>query len=136
MLSLPLPLWMLPACICLLGLGCAPVYPSLIHATPARFGEALSSQAISIQLAGSYIGSIIMPPAFGLVATHFSVHLWPISLSIFVGLLLLCVYLLDFVTRKKLHDSYARERILDILHEVSMESVKRQRLARKRKKRR
>jgi MFS family permease len=135
-LSLPLPLWMQPVCICLLGLGCAPVYPSLIHATPARFGEALSSQAISIQLAGSYIGSIIMPPAFGLVATHFSVHLWPISLSIFVGLLLLCVYLLDFVTRKKLHDSYARERILDILHEVSMESVKRQRLARKRKKRR
>jgi len=135
-LSLPLPLWMRPLCICLLGLGCAPVYPSLIHATPARFGEALSSQAISIQLAGSYIGSIIMPPAFGLVATHFSVHLWPISLSIFVGLLLLCVYLLDFVTRKKLHDSYARERILDILHEVSMESVKRQRLARKRKKRR
>ena len=135
-LSLPLPLWMQPLCICLLGLGCAPVYPSLIHATPARFGEALSSQAISIQLAGSYIGSIIMPPAFGLVATHFSVHLWPISLSIFVGLLLLCVYLLDFVTRKKLHDSYARERILDILHEVSMESVKRQRLARKRKKKR
>ncbi|WP_295860005.1 sugar MFS transporter [uncultured Fibrobacter sp.] len=135
-LSLPLPLWMQPICICLLGLGCAPVYPSLIHATPARFGETLSSQAISIQLAGSYIGSIIMPPAFGLVATHFSVHLWPISLSIFVGFLLLCVYSLDFVTRKKLHDSYARERILDILHEVSMESVKRQRLARKRKKRR
>ena len=135
-LVLPLPLWVTPVCICLLGLGCAPVYPSLIHETPARFGEALSSQAISIQLAGSYIGSIIMPPAFGLVATHFSVHLWPISLSIFVGFLLLCVYLLDFVTRKKLHDSYARERILDILHEVSMESVKRQRLARKRKKRR
>ena len=41
-LSLPLPLWMQPVCICLLGLGCAPVYPSLIHATPARFGEALS----------------------------------------------------------------------------------------------
>lgn len=133
-LSLPLPLWMLPVCICLLGLGCAPVYPSLIHATPARFGEALSSRAISIQLAGSYIGSIIMPPAFGLVATKFSVHLWPISLSIFVGLLLLCVLLLDFVTHKKLNKSYARERVLDILHEVSMESVKRERLKRKRKK--
>ena len=133
-LSLPLPLWMLPVCICLLGLGCAPVYPSLIHATPARFGEALSSRAISIQLAGSYIGSIIMPPAFGLVATKFSVHLWPISLSIFVGLLLLCVLLLDFVTHKKLNKSYARERVLDILHEVSMESVKRERLKHKRKK--
>ena len=135
-LSLPLPLWMLPACICLLGLGCAPVYPSLIHATPARFGEALSSQAISIQLAGSYVGSILMPPAFGLVATHSSVHLWPISLSIFVGLLLLSVLLLDYVTHKKLNNSYARERVLDILHEVSMESVKRERLKRKRKKKR
>ena len=135
-LSLPLPLWMLPICICLLGLGCAPVYPSLIHATPARFGESLSSQAISIQLAGSYIGSILMPPAFGLIATHFSVHLWPISLSIFVGFLLLCVCLLDYVTHKKLNKSYARERVLDILHEVSMESVKRERLKRKRKKRR
>ncbi len=135
-LSLPLPLWMLPVCICLLGLGCAPVYPSLIHATPARFGEALSSQAISIQLAGSYVGSILMPPAFGLVAAKFSVHLWPISLSIFVGLLLLCVLLLDFVTHRKLNKSYARERVLDILHTVSMESVKRERLKRKRKKRR
>jgi len=135
-LSLPLPLWMLPVCICLLGLGCAPVYPSLIHATPARFGEALSSQAISIQLAGSYVGSILMPPAFGLVAAKISVHLWPISLSIFVGLLLLCVLLLDFVTHRKLNKSYARERVLDILHEVSMESVKRERLKRKRKKKR
>ena len=135
-LSLPLPLWMLPVCICLLGLGCAPVYPSLIHATPARFGEALSSQAISIQLAGSYVGSILMPPAFGLIAAKFSVHLWPISLSIFVGLLLLCVLLLDFVTHRKLNKSYARERVLDILHTVSMESVKRERLKRKRKKRR
>ena len=135
-LSLPLPLWMLPVCICLLGLGCAPVYPSLIHATPARFGEDLSSQAISIQLAGSYVGSILMPPAFGLIAAKFSVHLWPISLSIFVGLLLLCVLLLDYVTHKKLNKSYARERVFDILHTVSMESVKRERLKRKRKKKR
>lgn len=126
-LSIPLPLNLQPACICLLGLGCAPVYPSLIHATPARFGESLSSQAISIQLAGSYVGSILMPPAFGLVATKFTVHLWPISLSIFVGLLLLCVCLLDYITHKKLNKSYARERVIDILHTVSMETLKRER---------
>ena len=126
-LSIPLPLNLQPACICLLGLGCAPVYPSLIHATPARFGESLSSQAISIQLAGSYIGSILMPPAFGLVAAKFTVHLWPISLSIFVGFLLLCVCLLDNITHKKLNKSYARERVFDILHTVSMETLKRER---------
>ena len=85
------------------------------------------SQAISIQLAGSYIGSILMPPAFGLVAAKFTVHLWPISLSIFVGLLLLCVCLLDYVTHKKLNKSYARERVFDILHTVSMETLKRER---------
>ena len=132
-LTFPLPLWMLPVCICLLGFGCAPVYPSLIHATPARFGEALSSQAISIQLAGSYVGSILMPPAFGLVAAKFSVHLWPVSLSLFVGLLLLCVCLLDYVTHHKLNKSYARERVLDILHQISMEDLKRIRRMHKKK---
>ena len=133
-LSLPLPLWVMPICICLLGLGCAPVYPSLIHATPARFGEAVSSQAISIQLAGSYVGSILMPPAFGVIAVKFSVHLWPVALSIFVGLLLLCVCLLDYVTHRKLNKSYARERVMDILHEISMEDLKRIRRMHKKKK--
>jgi len=133
-LSMPLPLWVMPICICLLGLGCAPVYPSLIHATPARFGEAISSQAISIQLAGSYVGSILMPPAFGLIAAKFSVHLWPVALSIFVGLLLLCVCLLDYVTHRKLNKSYARERVMDILHEISMEDLKRIRRMHKKKK--
>ena len=133
-LSMPLPLWVMPVCICLLGLGCAPVYPSLIHATPARFGETVSSQAISIQLAGSYVGSILMPPAFGLIATKFSVHLWPIALSVFVGLLLLCVCLLDYVTHRKLNKSYARERVMDILHEISMNDLKRIRRMHKKKK--
>ena len=133
-LSMPLPLWVMPICICLLGLGCAPVYPSLIHATPARFGEAISSQAISIQLAGSYVGSILMPPAFGVIAAKFSVHLWPVALSIFVGLLLLCVCLLDYVTHRKLNKSYARERVMDILHEISMEDLKRIRRMHKKKK--
>ena len=135
-LSMPLPLWVMPICICLLGLGCAPVYPSLIHATPARFGEAISSQAISIQLAGSYVGSILMPPAFGVIAAKFSVHLWPVALSIFVGLLLLCVCLLDYVTHRKLNKSYARERVMDILHEISMEDLKRIRRMHKKKKKR
>ena len=133
-LSMPLPLWVMPICICLLGLGCAPVYPSLIHATPARFGEAISSQAISIQLAGSYVGSILMPPAFGVIAAKFSVHLWPVALSIFVGLLLLCVCLLDYVTHRKLNKSYARERVMDILHEISMDDLKRIRRMHKKKK--
>ena len=75
-----------------------------------------------------------MPPAFGVIAAKFSVHLWPVALSIFVGLLLLCVCLLDYVTHRKLNKSYARERVMDILHEISMEDLKRIRRMHKKKK--
>lgn len=133
-LILPLPLWFTPLCICLLGLGCAPVYPSLIHATPARFGENLSGRAISIQMAGSYVGSIIMPPTFGLIAAHFSVILWPVALAVFVSCLLICVCLLDYVTRKKLNNAFAAERIMDVLHQVSAMNAARNRIRRRRRK--
>lgn len=135
-LVLPLPLWVTPVCICLLGLGCAPVYPSLIHATPARFGEELSGRAISIQMAGSYLGSIIMPPAFGYVASRFSVIVWPVALAFFVGILLLCVCLLDYVTRKKLHNAFARERIMDVLQQVKEMEEQRKRARRERRRKR
>lgn len=132
-LILPLPLWFTPLCICLLGLGCAPVYPSLIHATPARFGENLSGRAISIQMAGSYVGSIIMPPTFGLIAAHFSVILWPVALAVFVSCLLICVCLLDYVTRKKLNNAFAKERIMDVLHQVSAMNAARNRFRKERR---
>lgn len=133
-LVLPLPLWVTPVCICLLGLGCAPVYPSLIHATPARFGEELSGRAISIQMAGSYLGSIIMPPAFGFVASHFSVIVWPIALAFFVGSLLLCVCLLDYVTRRRLNKAFAVERFMDVLHQVKEMEEQRKKARRERRK--
>lgn len=132
-LILPLPLWFTPVCICLLGLGCAPVYPSLIHATPARFGEELSGRAIGIQMAGSYVGSIIMPPTFGLIAAHFSVILWPVALAVFVSCVLICVCLLDYVTRKKLNNAFAAERIMDVLHQVSAMNAARNRLRKERR---
>ena len=135
-LVLPLPLWFTPVCICLLGLGCAPVYPSLIHATPARFGEELSGRAISIQMAGSYVGSILMPPAFGLVASKLSVIVWPVALALFVGCLLLCVVLLDYVTRKKWKNAFAAERIMDVLHQVEEMAELRRKLRKERRRER
>jgi MFS family permease len=135
-LVLPLPLWVTPVCICLLGFGCAPVYPSLIHATPARFGEELSGRAISIQMAGSYLGAIVMPPAFGFVALHFSVIVWPVALGIFVGMLLLCVCLLDFVTRRRLNNAFAAERIMDALQQMEMLELQRRKMRKERRRQR
>ena len=64
----------------LIGLGCAPVYPCIIHSTPAHFGADKSQALIGVQMASAYIGTCLMPPLFGLIAGHVSIVLLPIYL--------------------------------------------------------
>lgn len=64
----------------LIGLGCAPVYPCIIHSTPAHFGAEQSQAIIGVQMASAYIGSCVMPPIFGLIAKGISAALLPIYL--------------------------------------------------------
>lgn len=66
----------LPALI-LIGLGCAPVYPSVIHSTPYNFGVEHSSALIGAQMAAAYVGTLIMPPLFGVLGRSFSMKLFP-----------------------------------------------------------
>ncbi|MGX8692544.1 MAG: MFS transporter [Clostridia bacterium] len=73
----------------LFGLGCAPVYPSIIHATPAHFGRENSQAVIGIQMAGAYVGSTLMPPLFGLLANALSLRLYPVWLLALLALLVL-----------------------------------------------
>ena len=70
------------------GLGCAPVYPSIIHMTPANFGKENSQAIIGIQMASAYVGSTFMPPLFGLIAQHVSLRLYPVFLALLTALLL------------------------------------------------
>ena len=65
-----------------IGLGCAPVYPSIIHATPARFGADKSQAIIGVQMATAYVGTLAMPPFFGLIANRVSVALFPYYLML------------------------------------------------------
>ena len=60
-----------------IGLGCAPVYPCIIHETPANFGRSLSLAMTGIQMAFAYVGSCLMPPLFGLLAQYVSPALYP-----------------------------------------------------------
>ncbi len=69
------------------GLGCAPIYPSIIHSTPSHFGEENSQAIIGIQMATAYIGSSFMPPLFGLIAQHISLSLLPYYLVILLSLM-------------------------------------------------
>ena len=69
----------------LAGLGCAPIYPSIIHTTPVCFGAKNSQAIIGIQMAFAYTGSTFMSPLFGLLAEHVAMELLPVYLLVFFG---------------------------------------------------
>ncbi len=72
-----------------IGLGCAPIYPCVIHSTPAHFGADKSQAIIGIQMASAYVGTCLMPPVFGLIASHISVALLPVYLLVFLVLMVI-----------------------------------------------
>ena len=71
----------------LTGLGCAPVYPCLIHSTPAHFGADRSQAIIGVQMASAYVGTCLMPPVFGMVAAHVTAALFPVYLLLLLVLM-------------------------------------------------
>ena len=99
-LFLPAPAFLSLAGLILIGLGCAPVYPCIIHSTPAHFGADKSQAVIGVQMASAYIGTCIMPPIFGLIANHISVGLFPLYLLL---ILILMFIMHELLTRKTAH---------------------------------
>ena len=71
-----------------IGVGCAPIYPSLIHSTPDHFGADRSQAIIGVQMASAYLGTCLMPPLFGVLANAMSVRLMPFYLLALLALML------------------------------------------------
>lgn len=71
----------------LIGLGCAPIYPCIIHSTPTHFGKDKSQAIIGVQMAAAYIGTMLMPPLFGILANHLSISLLPIYLLVLLAIM-------------------------------------------------
>ncbi len=84
----------------LVGLGCAPIYPSVIHSTPSHFGAERSQAIIGVQMASAYVGSCLMPPTFGWIADHIGAGLLPVFL---LGILSLMVIMHEKLCRMDLH---------------------------------
>ena len=83
------------------GLGCAPIYPAIIHSTPRNFGAENTSALIGKQMAAAYIGSMSFPPFFGVLAKIFGTGLFPFfSAVLFFGMLFMYRNLL-YKTREK-----------------------------------
>ena len=67
-LLLPLPAAVSGVGLFLIGLGNGPLFPNLIHLTPKNFGIEISQSVMGTQMAASYMGIMLMPPLFGLLA--------------------------------------------------------------------
>jgi len=73
----------------LIGLGCAPIYPSLLHETPKNFGAENSQSLMGMQMACAYIGSTLVPPLFGLISNWTGMALYPAYLLLFAVMMIL-----------------------------------------------
>ena len=91
LLFIPFGDFMVLAGLVLIGIGCAPIYPSLIHETPENFGADKSQSIMGIQMATAYVGSTFMPPVFGFLAAKITISLYPVYLLVFVILMFIMV---------------------------------------------
>ena len=99
-LLVPGPQLLALAGLVLVGVGCAPIYPSIIHATPDHFGADRSQAVIGIQMASAYVGNLVMPPLFGVLANNITPALFPFYL---LALLVLMVFMHEQLVRKTSH---------------------------------
>ena len=88
-------------CLVITGIGCGPIYPSIIHSTPTNFGKENSQAIIGLQMAAAYTGSTLMPPVFGLMANYVNIKLFPLFLIVFLCLMVIMVELLNRYVKKK-----------------------------------
>ncbi len=86
LMFLPFPILSL-AGLMIIGLGCAPIYPTLLHETPRRFGAENSASLMGLQMAVAYCGLTLMPPLLGLIVDRFGLYLYPLGL-LFLALML------------------------------------------------
>ena len=85
----------------LVGLGCAPIYPSVIHATPARFGDDVALELTGMQMAVAYVGTLAMSPLFGIIAQMISVELYPVYLGVILIVMIAAAEKLNSLMRAK-----------------------------------
>ena len=70
------------------GLGCAPIYPCIVHSTPSNFGADKSQAVVGVQMACAYVGTMVMPPVFGFLANYISVGFYPVYLSVLLFIMM------------------------------------------------
>lgn len=96
LMIIPLSLIFTLAGILFIGLGCAPIFPCMLHETPAHFGSSAAQSIMGFQMASAYIGVTFLPPSIGFVTSHFSMKIFPWFIFVFA-----CFLLSSFLALKK-----------------------------------
>ncbi|MNO41259.1 Glucose/mannose transporter GlcP [compost metagenome] len=74
----------------IIGLGLAPIFPCMLHETPVRFGKKHAQSIMGFQMATAYTGTTLVPPFIGLLASNFTLGIFPAMIVIFAIVMLLC----------------------------------------------
>ena len=103
LLLIPAPNALAIAGFLIIGFGCGPVYPSIVHSTPANFGAENSGAIIGIQMASAYVGSTFIPPLFGLLGRALGFAVLPFFLLVFLFLMITMTELTFRIAKKAPH---------------------------------
>ncbi|WP_028545857.1 MFS transporter [Paenibacillus taiwanensis] len=87
LLVLPLPTPFSLVGFIMIGLGCAPIYPCLLHETPTRFGKEQSTGIMGYQMAVAYTGSTFLPPLLGWVIGYTTTGVIPYFVLTYIVLM-------------------------------------------------
>ena len=85
----------------IIGFGCAPIYPSIIHSTPENFGKENSGAIIGIQMASAYAGTTLMPPVYGFIGRSLGYGIMPVFLLAYIALMITMTEMTFRITAKK-----------------------------------
>ncbi|MBK5462095.1 MFS transporter [Peribacillus sp. TH27] len=101
LLFLPLPSSFSLVGFVMIGLGLAPIFPCMLHETPARFGKEHSQTIMGYQMAVAYTGSTFMPPLLGFIASQATIGIFPFFIVVFVVAMILGSEKLNVLLKKK-----------------------------------
>ena len=101
LLFLPLPNFFSLLAFILIGLGCAPIFPGMLHETPVRFGKEDAQLVMGFQMAVAYVGATFLPPLFGFIATSTSLSLLPVFVLVYISAMLFSSERLNLMLAQK-----------------------------------
>lgn len=100
-LVMPVHYWISAGALFIVGLGGAPIYPSIVHSTPERFGKIASPSVIGLAMASAYTGSTLIPSLMGIFASQLGMIMVPVILLILFSIMLVSSEMVNIVYKRK-----------------------------------